>query len=109
MEPLVIDSSSEQKCLSEFTKNGIWKGNYNYWTGGTQQDCRDSWSWCSKDGAKMFNDEVSWEKGQPDNNSSREDCIHLKLTKTSKGLPDAFVLTDRKCSDKYVFACKVNA
>jgi len=107
MEPLVIDSQSELACLSKAAKNGTWKGNFNYWTAGTQRECRDSWSWCSREGARMFNDDVTWERGQPDNNGSREDCIHLKLLKNAKGLPDAFVLTDRSCTDRYIFACKV--
>jgi Lectin C-type domain len=107
MEPLLIDSVRELKCLSDVTKNGTWNGNFNYWTGGTQKDCRGSWSWCGKDGARMFNDGVAWEKDQPDNKGGREDCIHLKLKKNATGQPQEFLLTDRNCTDKYVLACKV--
>jgi len=59
MEPLIIDSSRELKCLSDVTKNGTWNGNFNYWTGGTQRDCRGSWTWCGKGGAIAFNDGVT--------------------------------------------------
>lgn len=110
MEPLVIESVNELQCLSNVTKNGTWKGNLNYWTAGTQtqRDCRGSWSWCAKEGASPLNDDVTWEKGQPDNKGGREDCIHLKLTKNAAGnMTLDFVLTDRICTDKYVLACKV--
>jgi Lectin C-type domain len=109
MEPLIIESTNELKCLSDVTKNGTWTGNFNYWTGGTQKDCRGSWSWCGKDGARMFNDDgVIWDKDQPDNKGGREDCIHLKLKKNNAtGQPQEFVLTDRNCTDKYILGCKV--
>jgi len=108
MEPLLIENAIELECLSNLTKNGTWKGNYNYWTGGTQRDCRGSWSWCGSSGAIVFNDNVTWDKNQPDNKGGREDCIHLKLKKNNAtGKPQEFVLTDRNCTDKYVLACKV--
>jgi hypothetical protein len=56
----------------------------------------------------VFNDDVNWDKDQPDNKGGREDCIHLKLKKDAKGLPQEFVLTDRNCTDKYILACKVS-
>jgi hypothetical protein len=107
MEPLLLDNVKELKCLSNVTKNGTWTGNFNYWTGGTQKDCRESWSWCGRDGNRVFNDDVTWDKDQPDNKGGREDCIHLKLKKDVSGQPQEFVLTDRNCTDKYILACKV--
>jgi hypothetical protein len=108
MEPLLIETVRELNCLSNLTKNGTWTGNLNYWTGGTQRDCRGSWSWCGKDGARVFNDDITWDKNQPDNKGGREDCIHLRLKKNNvTGRPEEFVLTDRNCTDKYVLACKV--
>lgn len=53
MAPLVIDTLEEQQCLSNLTKSN-WKGNYNYWTGATQQECRGSWSWCDPEGQKKI-------------------------------------------------------
>jgi hypothetical protein len=70
MEPLLIESAKDLKCLSNVTKNSIWSGNFNYWTGGTQKDCRGSWTWCGKDGARMLNNDVTWDKDQPDNIST---------------------------------------
>jgi hypothetical protein len=110
MEPLLIESVRELECLSNVTNNGnvTWTGNFNYWTAGTQKDCRGSWSWCGKEGARAFNDDVTWDKDQPDNKGGREDCIHLKLKKNNAtGQPQQFVLTDRNCTDKYILACKV--
>jgi hypothetical protein len=107
MEPLLIENAWELECLSNTTKNGTWNGNFNYWTAGTQKDCRGTWSWCGNDGASAVNADVTWDKDQPDNKGGREDCIHLKLKKDASGNPDKFVLTDRNCSDKYILACKV--
>jgi hypothetical protein len=107
MEPLILDSVQELECLSNVTKNGTWTGNFNYWTAGTQRECRGIWSWCGRDGAQVLNENVTWEKDQPDNKGGREDCIHLKLKKNSTGQIDKFVLTDRNCTDKYILACKV--
>lgn len=107
MAPLVIDTLEEQQCLSNLTKSN-WKGNYNYWTGATQQECRGSWSWCDPEGQKKFDPQNNslWEAGQPDNKGKNEDCIHMKLV-GAETPTSAFYLTDRSCSDKYVFACKV--
>jgi len=103
MAPLTLDSASEQECLSKLTLSVNWTGNYNYWTGGTQQDCRGSWGWCGAGAVpRGVADDLKWEVGQPDNLGGRQDCIHLKNFKAS-----GFFLTDRNCTDKYILACKV--
>jgi hypothetical protein len=108
MEPLLIDNARELECLSNLTIKGTWTGNFNYWTAGTQKDCRGTWSWCGKNGATVVNADVTWDKDQPDNKGGREDCIHLKLKRNATGHPQEFVLTDRNCTDKYILACKVD-
>jgi Lectin C-type domain len=107
MEPLLIENGRELECLGNLTKKGTWTGNFNYWTAGTQKNCRGTWSWCGNGGAKVVNADVTWDKDQPDNKGGREDCIHLKLKKNATGHPQEFVLTDRNCTDKYIVACKV--
>jgi hypothetical protein len=103
MTPLTVNSVSEQECLSNISKSGNWKGNYNYWTGGTQQECRGSWGWCGADAVpRGVADDLKWEKGQPDNLGGRQDCVHLKVLEST-----GFMLTDRNCTDRYIFACKV--
>jgi hypothetical protein len=103
MTPLTLDSVSEQNCLSTTAKSANWTGNFNYWTGGTQQECRGTWGWCGNAaGPRGIQDEIKWDVGQPDNLGGRQDCIHLKIDIT-KGL----LLTDRNCTDKYILACKV--
>jgi hypothetical protein len=104
MTPLTIDSAPEQRCLSTLAKGSNWTGNFNYWTGGTQQDCRGSWAWCGgAAGTRAVDDSIQWEEGQPDNLGGRQDCIHLKNIKGS-----GFFLTDRNCTNKYILACKVS-
>jgi hypothetical protein len=107
MEPLIIESTKELRCMNNLTTIGTWGGNFNYWTAGTQMDCRGSWSWCGSDGEKVFNDDLTWDKNQPDNKGGKEDCIHLKLKKDLSGKPQEFVISDRNCTDKYILACKV--
>jgi len=103
MTPLSLDTVQEQQCLSNLTNSNL-TGNYNYWSGGTQQGCRGSWRWCGGGVVvKGIDDLVQWEKGQPDNKGGRQDCVHLK-NQVGSGL----FLTDRNCTDKYIFACKVN-
>jgi Lectin C-type domain len=109
MSPLAIDTLEEQQCLSNLTKSN-WKGNSNYWTGATQQGCRGSWSWCDPNGQKTFDPQTNlvWETGQPDDKGKNEDCIHMKLVAVTGKTPSSnFYLTDRNCSDRYIFACEV--
>jgi hypothetical protein len=103
MTPISLDSAYEQQCLSNLTKSSSWTGNHNYWTGGTQQGCRNSWGWCgSAAGPVGISDDIKWETGQPDNLGGRQDCIHLKNIQGA-GLQ----MTDRNCTDRYILACKV--
>jgi hypothetical protein len=103
MKPLTMDSAYEQQCLSNLTKSSNWTGNHNYWSGGTQQGCRNSWGWCGNTAGPVgISDDIKWETGQPDNLGGRQDCIHLKNI-PGTGLQ----MTDRNCTDKYVLACKV--
>lgn len=103
-----MNSIQELDCLNAATKqNTTWRGNFNYWTSGTQQGCKGAWSWCSKSDSSSFNDVAPWDNGQPDNKGGQEDCIHLRLAKLISG-PTGFFLNDRNCTNKYVLACKVN-
>jgi hypothetical protein len=107
MTPLILETLEEQQCISNLT-TGVWRGNYNYWTGATQKGCVGGWSWCTPEGVKPFNTlgNLLWETGQPDNKGGNQDCIHLKY-QALVGKPGNFVITDRNCSDKYIFACEV--
>jgi hypothetical protein len=105
-----VESSQELQCLNAATKqNGTsWRGNFNYWSSGTQQGCRGAWNWCSRTGPRPFDDSFApWDSGQPDNKGGREDCIHLRLANSSSSGPKGFFLNDRNCTNKYVLACKV--
>lgn len=104
-----MDSLQELQCLNgTFAQNGTWRGNFNYWSSGTQQGCKGEFTWCSRSGPRSFDESaVLWDKGQPDDKGGREDCIHLRLVNSSSGLT-GFYLNDRNCTNKYVLACKVN-
>ncbi|XP_059482987.1 C-type mannose receptor 2-like [Neocloeon triangulifer] len=101
MEPIVIESAEEQKCLTNLTATD-WKLNFNYWTGGTQRGCKGQWRWCGS-GPSTIKNEIAWAPGQPDNLKGNQSCIHMQIfTDTKIGLR----LTDRNCTDSYVFACQ---
>jgi len=79
-----------------------WKGNLNYWTGGSQ-GCKGFWGWCSGSEFKPFTSNLSWAENQPEVAKEKENCLHLRIFQNSTGL----VLSDRECKDKYIFACQV--
>jgi len=109
MSPLIIETLQEQQCLNNLTKKD-WKGNYNYWTGGSQQGCKGVWGWCDPEGIKPLDSlgTLQWETGQPDDKGGNQDCVHLKYMVTAGKVPvKGFFLTDRNCSDRYIFACEV--
>jgi len=120
MKPLRIGSEKERVCLNNLTSGGIffnkysfrvnnynflgnWSYNYNYWTAGTQAGCPGQWSWCGLEGGTGLDDNLLWEKGQPDNKGGKEDCVHLRIYSNSTGVR----LTDRNCTSKMIFACEV--
>jgi hypothetical protein len=80
-----------------------WTNNYNYWTSGTQKGCIGQWSWCDVGVGSVLDENLIWEKGQPDNKWGGEDCIHMKIA-TSNG---AITFTDRNCSNLLIYACEV--
>jgi len=101
MEPIVLESKKEQQCLTQMTAKD-WKYNFNYWTAGTQRGCRGQWRWCWS-GSKTMKSEIAWAPGQPDNLKGNESCLHMRFYTNGMGLR----ITDRNCTDKYIFACQV--
>ncbi|XP_065343093.1 uncharacterized protein LOC135941463 [Cloeon dipterum] len=102
MHPIWFSSASDFECLSNSTKVN-WTLNYNYWTAGRAMGTWGRWAWCP--GAVNLPDSLSWAPGQPDNNQTNENCLHLQVTKNSSGV----LLSDRNCSHKYVMACQGDA
>ncbi|XP_065342116.1 uncharacterized protein LOC135940913 [Cloeon dipterum] len=99
MHPIWFSSASDFECLSNTTKVN-WTLNYNYWTAGRAMGTWGRWAWCP--GAVNLPDSLSWAPGQPDNNQTNENCLHLQVTKNASGI----LLSDRNCSHKYVMACQ---
>ncbi|XP_065339130.1 uncharacterized protein LOC135938974 [Cloeon dipterum] len=102
MRPIWFSSASDFECLSNSTKAN-WTLNWNYWTAGRAMGTWGRWAWCP--GAVILPDSLSWAPGQPDNNQTNENCLHLQVTKNSSGI----LLSDRNCSHKYVIACQGDA
>ncbi|CAB3372998.1 Hypothetical predicted protein [Cloeon dipterum] len=100
MKPISFSSASDFECLSNTTKDMIWTKNWNYWTAGRAMGTWGRWAWCP--GAVNLPDSLSWAPGQPDNNQTDENCLHLQVTKNSSGI----LLSDRNCSHKFVIACQ---
>ncbi|CAB3370396.1 Hypothetical predicted protein [Cloeon dipterum] len=106
MEGLNIDSKTEQLALTNYSLSfniSDWKANFNYWTSGTWKGApAGQWSWCEPSGPSIFAPGIVWERGQPDNNGGNESCVHFRFVLNATGT----VLTDRNCSNKFIFACK---
>jgi len=100
MRPIWFKNASEMQCLVKEMSN--WTLNWNYWTGG-KQSCSDQWTWCSVQGPEPLAMGLRWADGQPDNFQGDEECLHMRIYKNISGL----VISDRKCSNKYVLACQV--
>ncbi|XP_065345785.1 uncharacterized protein LOC135943256 [Cloeon dipterum] len=107
MESLNIDSKTEQLGLTNYSLSfniSDWKANFNYWSSGTWKGApAGQWSWCEPSGPSIFAPGIIWERGQPDNNGGNESCVHFRFVFNATGT----VMTDRNCSNKYIFACKM--
>lgn len=82
-----------------------WRWNSNYWTWGFRlnKSTSENFHWCNADVLEVSSSVVQWHSGQPDNLGGNQRCMHLRvLTNVSK-----MVVSDRNCSDKYVYACEV--
>ncbi|XP_065345774.1 uncharacterized protein LOC135943246 [Cloeon dipterum] len=106
METLNIDNEAEQRGLTNMTValKANWKANFNYWTSGTRNGAqKGQWSWCEPNGPTVFSAKLKWEAGQPDNSGGSESCVHFRFVLNATGA----IMTDRNCTSKYIFACKV--
>ncbi|XP_065349815.1 uncharacterized protein LOC135945828 isoform X2 [Cloeon dipterum] len=106
MEALNLEDAAEQQGLSSLTigKNATdWKMNFNYWTSGTRKGAPlGHWSWCKADGPTVFSPSLTWERGQPDNKNGNESCVHFRFVLNAT----AAIMTDRNCTNRYIYACK---
>ncbi|XP_065345747.1 C-type lection lectoxin-Enh3-like [Cloeon dipterum] len=107
METLNIDNVAEQLGLTNMTKvyKDNWKAIFNYWTSGiaSKGSAERQWSWCESTGPTIFAPGLRWESGQPDNAGGSENCVHFRFVLNDTGT----IMTDRNCSNRYIFACKV--
>ncbi|CAB3360421.1 Hypothetical predicted protein [Cloeon dipterum] len=106
MRTLTIENAEEQAGLSNLTVllKDNWPINYNYWTSGTWKGAPEGqWSWCESAGTSTLDQSLKWESGQPDNLGGSEQCIHFSFAMNSSQA----VLTDRNCSNRYIYACKM--
>ncbi|CAB3370426.1 Hypothetical predicted protein [Cloeon dipterum] len=105
MEALNIENAFEQLGLTNLTISfkDNWKANFNYWTSGTRKGSPlIRWAWCKSAGPALFTQDLTWERGQPDNKGGNETCTHFRFNfNTSKT-----ILTDRNCSNLLIFACE---
>ncbi|XP_059482381.1 uncharacterized protein LOC132200727 [Neocloeon triangulifer] len=100
MRPLDISSPQMMTCLNNLT-SANWKYNFNYWTGGSQRGCKGQWAFCPS--GDPVPDEA-WLPGQPDNDGIQE-CVHLRIYDKNKTL--GVRLSDRNCTDLYIYACEM--
>ena len=84
------------------SKLANWTGNWNYWTGGLQGS-RGSWGWCDSANFIPIPENLTWAPNQPDMLNDNENCLHMRIHKNASST----ALSDRSCSDKYIYACKV--
>jgi hypothetical protein len=104
MRPIWFDGRKDMQCLNNHIKSTNWTLNLNYWVGGSREE-NCTWKWCSTDGVlKNTSGDLMWASGQPDNLNGSEACLHLRIFNNGSDV----ALSDRKCTDKYVMACRVS-
>jgi hypothetical protein len=81
-----------------------WTGNFNYWTGGVQS-CKGRWGWCSEGGKfSALAANLSWAWDQPELQKANENCLHMRISANT-----SILLSDRECSNRFIYACQVFA
>jgi hypothetical protein len=81
-----------------------WTGNFNYWTGGVQS-CKGRWGWCSEGGKfSALAANLSWAWNQPELQKANENCLHMRISANN-----SILLSDRECSNRFIYACQVFA
>jgi len=104
MQPIWFKNAAEMQCLAK--EMADWTLNWNYWTGGIQQDSWGMWGWCSAQGVAPFTDDgLRWAAGEPDNFKKSEGCLQLRVLKNTTGL----AIFDKGCNAKYALACQVGS
>jgi hypothetical protein len=102
MRPIWFDGQKDMQCLSNYIKTFNWTLNLNYWVGGIREDV--CWKWCSSLGSLSSESaDLAWMSREPDNVNGNESCLHLRIYNNGSNV----ALSDKKCSSKYVMACKV--
>ncbi|XP_059484775.1 uncharacterized protein LOC132202085 [Neocloeon triangulifer] len=103
MTPIAFETEEKFRCLTNLTKQELWRYNYNYWTSARRLFSNNTFQWCLSLNGTQFTDVGSmWAVGQPDNRNNSQNCIHLSIPRDR----NTTELTDRNCNDTYVFACK---
>jgi hypothetical protein len=71
----------------------------DYWTSGTDVDCPDKFTWCSKE-AQFASSQVQWKSGHP----STGDCVHVQIR---NGSQNGTVFGTSDCGEKFNFVCEM--
>jgi hypothetical protein len=75
----------------------------NYWTGGFQS-CKGQWGFCAGTEFQRPSTDLLWASDQNWTFPHTENCLHLRVNRYSI---DATTLSDKACSNKFIYACQV--
>jgi hypothetical protein len=59
--------------------------------------------WCAGASFIPISKNLTWAPNQPDFLKAGENCLHMRIHKNASST----ALSDRNCSDKYIYACEV--
>ncbi|XP_059489855.1 uncharacterized protein LOC132205044 isoform X2 [Neocloeon triangulifer] len=100
MAPLTFESPAKLECFRNMVSK--WKYNANYWTSGLRFNDRN-FGWCVKNETVLMDGvNFTWAAGNPDNSNGTENCLHLKVNRTSAN----FLFSDRICTSLQFVACQ---
>ncbi|XP_017771134.1 PREDICTED: C-type lectin 37Da-like [Nicrophorus vespilloides] len=91
MELISIDSDADFDYIREFINSLTTAKKVHVWTSGNDVGTEGVFKWMSN-GRRVFSNRCH--KGQPDNASSNEDCIHFWH------LSNVYLLNDLNCNSK---------
>jgi hypothetical protein len=74
--------------------------NGDYWTSGTDSECPEKFTWCSKE-AQFASSQVTWKTGHP---STAGDCVYVQI---KNGTQNGTVFGTSDCNERKKFVCEV--
>ncbi|XP_059469105.1 uncharacterized protein LOC132192904 isoform X2 [Neocloeon triangulifer] len=100
---LSLESLEKNKCLTKRIREyALLIQNNAYWTSGTNGDCHEKFSWCSKGSNFAQKNLTSWKSGEP--NLEKGECVFVEIIRNGTDALSAMAVSN--CSEQRNFVCE---